>query len=61
MDKDQSGTLTMPEVVGALQAFNITVPMTIAKQLFDEVDANNDGEIDQAEFLAFLASVKDAN
>ncbi|VUZ54794.1 unnamed protein product [Hymenolepis diminuta] len=59
MDKDKSGTLSMDEVIVAVRAFNMPVTMSIAKEIFDSVDTNKDGEIDLKEFLAFLASVKD--
>ena len=59
MDSDKSGTLSMDEVMSAVQAFNMPVSTSLAKQIFDSVDTNRDGEIDLKEFLAFLASVKD--
>nr|CDS33206.2 calcium dependent protein kinase [Hymenolepis microstoma] len=59
MDKDNSGTLSMNEVMEVVQAFNMPVSMNIATEIFDSVDKNKDGEIDLKEFMAFMASVKD--
>ena len=59
MDLDKSGTISMDEVMAAVQAFNMPVPISLARQVFDSVDSNKDGEIDLKEFMAFLSSVKD--
>ncbi|VDM35760.1 unnamed protein product [Hydatigera taeniaeformis] len=60
MDLDKSGTISLDEVLSAIQAFNMPASISLARQIFDSVDSNRDGEIDLKEFLAFLASVKDA-
>ncbi|KAL5108016.1 Calhepatin [Taenia crassiceps] len=59
MDSDKSGTISLDEVLSAIQAFNMPTSISLARQIFDSVDSNKDGEIDLKEFLAFLASVKD--
>ncbi|KAH9280995.1 hypothetical protein ECG_06809 [Echinococcus granulosus] len=59
MDSDKSGTISLDEVLSAIQAFNMPASISLARQIFDSVDSNKDGEIDLKEFLAFLASVKD--
>lgn len=59
MDSDKSGKISLDEVLSALKAFNMPTSISFARQIFDSVDSNRDGEIDLNEFLAFLASVKD--
>lgn len=60
MDADQSGTLSMEEVMTAVHAFNMPVSTSLAKEIYDSVDLNKDGQIDLNEFLTFLASVKES-
>ncbi|KAM7542196.1 hypothetical protein Aperf_G00000009722 [Anoplocephala perfoliata] len=59
MDADQSGTLSMEEVMTVVHAFNMPVSTSLAKEIYDSVDLNRDGQIDLNEFLTFLASVKE--
>ncbi|VDO00596.1 unnamed protein product [Rodentolepis nana] len=49
MDKDNSGSLSMNEVMEVVQAFNVPVSMNIATEIFNSVDKNKDGEIDLKE------------
>ncbi|VDK76310.1 unnamed protein product [Dibothriocephalus latus] len=59
LDTDKSGTLSMTEVLQAIEEFGITAPKKYAQEMFDQVDTNGDGEIDIKEFLIFVNSVRE--
>ena len=58
-DADHDGTISNVEMAPAMRALGIDVAHDEINQLIDEIDANNSGNIDYAEFRAFYKSLFD--
>lgn len=57
-DKDNSGRLSLHEVMKLLNALNITMKESVVKDKFKKVDKDSSGELDFSEFRHFLEDLR---
>merc|ERR1711865_1135953 len=61
MDIDHGGTIELDELMLALESIGLKLPKKVAKNLVEEADSDNTGDIDFAEFLQFMSSFRNVN